>query len=58
MTAIPTYKIDSAEVQEAWEAYEALQLSAKANPKLLENKYHKALQDTAFARFMMNFEAL
>lgn len=55
---IPTYKIDAQEVEDAWQAYAALQRAAAEVPGLLENSYFLALQDTAYARFLMNFEAL
>ena len=55
---IPVYRIDCAEVDEAWKAYRALQMAAQSDPSLIENKYFTALQDTAYARFLLNFEAL
>lgn len=55
---VPVYRIDAQQVEDAWQAYRALQLAAQTNPALLANDYFLALQDTAFARFMMNFEAL
>lgn len=58
MASIPTYKINSQEVEDAWQAYRALQLAACSDPALLDNKYFLALQDTAYARFLMNFEAM
>lgn len=54
----PIYKIDSQQVEDAWQAFRALQLAAQSNPALLDNAYFLALQDTAYARFMMTFEAL
>jgi hypothetical protein len=57
MASIPTYLVDTCEAEEAWEAYKALQLAARDNPGLVQNKYFRALQDTAYARFLMNFEA-
>lgn len=55
---VPAFKIDSAEVDEAYEAFAALRKAACSDPALLENKYFKALQDTAYARFLARFEAL
>lgn len=55
---VPTYKIDAQEVEDAWQAYRATQLAASSNPALIENKYFRAIQDTAYARFLLNFEAL
>jgi len=55
---IPTYRIDSAEVEEAYQAYRATQLACQINPGLTENKYFKAIQDTAYARFLLTFEAM
>jgi hypothetical protein len=58
MASVPTYKINSQQVEDAWQAYRALQLAACENTALLENKYFLALQDTAYARFLMTFEAM
>jgi hypothetical protein len=58
MASVPTYKINSQEVEDAWQAYRALQLAAAGNTALLDNKYFRALQDTAYARFLMTFEAM
>ena len=55
---IPTYLIDETETEEAYQAFAALRRIAQAQPSLLENKYFTALQDTAYARFLLNFEAL
>lgn len=55
---VPTYKINSGQVEDAWQAYTALQRAACDRPDLLENAYFIALQDTAYARFLMTFEAL
>jgi hypothetical protein len=57
-SAVPIYRIDEQEVEASWQAYRATQLAVCQNPGLLENKYFLALQDTAYARFLMNFEAL
>ena len=54
----PTYKIDSQQVEDAYQAFAALRKASQANPALLENEYFKALQDTAYSRFFLTFEAL
>lgn len=56
--AVPIYAIDADEVDESYRAFAALRHAAQADPSLIENKYFAALQDTAFARFLLNFEAL
>lgn len=56
--AVPTYKIDAQEVEDAYQAFAALRRAAQSEPALLSNEYFKALQDTAYARFLVNFEAL
>jgi hypothetical protein len=53
---VPTYKINADEVSEAYEAYAALRRAAQAEPGLIMNKYFTVLQDTAYARFLLNFE--
>lgn len=55
---IPIYKVNGAEADEAFEAYAAMRRAACAEPYLVDNKYFRALQDTAYARFLMHFEAL
>ena len=55
---VPTYAIDSAEVERAYQAFAALRRAAQAEPHLAENEYFTALQDTAYARFLINFEAM
>jgi hypothetical protein len=55
---VPTYKINPDRVEDAWQAYAALQRAACESPALLDNAYFTALQDTAYARFLMTFEAL
>lgn len=55
---IPVYGIDENEVNEAFEAFAVLRRAAQERPGLLDNKYFIAIQDTAYARFLMNFEAL
>lgn len=57
-SSIPVYRIDAREVDDAYEAYRALCMAAQGNPALTQNKYFTALQDTAYARFLMTFEAL
>lgn len=42
----------------AYEAYAALQRLAASEPDLLENEYFKAVQDAAYARFMVVYNAL
>ncbi len=54
----PVYQIDSAEVEEAYQAFAALRRAAQSEPAMVENKYFQALQDTAYARFLLLFEAL
>lgn len=56
--AFPIYGIDETEVNEAFEAFAALRRLAQSEPGLTQNKYFCALQDTAYARFLLNFEAL
>lgn len=36
----------------------ALQRAARNEPGLISNRYFSALQDTAYARFLMTFEAM
>lgn len=55
---VPAFKVDSAEVDDAYEAFAALRKAACSNPELTDNEYFKALQDTAYARFLVLFEAL
>ena len=50
--------ITSAEVEEAWQAFQALQMLTRERPEFLQNEYFMALHDTAFARFMLTFEAM
>ena len=58
MQPIPVYAVDAAEVDLAYEAFAALRKAAQASPQLAQNHYFTALQDTAYARFLLNFEAL
>lgn len=50
--------IDETEVSEAYEAFASLRRLAQAEPGLTQNRYFLALQDTAYARFHLLFEAL
>ena len=54
----PVFLMNEDEVNEAFEAFAAMRRLAQTEPGLIENKYFRALQDTAYARFLMNFEAL
>lgn len=58
MSAVPIYKIDSQQVEDAYQAFAVLQIAAKERPELRANKYFMALQDTAYARFLLTFEAM
>lgn len=53
----PTDTIDETEVNDAYEAFAALRRLACAEPHLLGNRYFKACQDAAYARFIARFEA-
>jgi len=55
---VPVYQINEHEVDEAYQAFAALRRAAQREPYLIGNKYFTALQDTAYARFLLNFEAL
>ena len=50
--------VTSAMVEDAWQAYAATQLAARSNPALVENAYFCAIQDTAYARFVLAFDAM
>jgi len=50
--------VTSAMVEDAWQAYASTQLSARQNPALTENAYFCAIQDAAYARFVLTFDAL
>lgn len=54
---IPVIRFDHAEADKAFEAFAELRKLAQAKPHLLDNSYFTALQDTAYARFFLNFEA-
>ncbi len=60
MSAAPVkvYRIDEAQVEDAYQAFSALRRLACAEPGLTSNPFFTALQDTAYARFLSNFEAL
>lgn len=51
-------KITSQEVDDAYQAFAALRRQACAEPFLIENEYFTALQETAYARFLLAFEAM
>ena len=55
---VPVYLISERAVNDAWSAYRATQIAARSDPALLDNEYFKAIQDTAYARFLGAFEAL
>lgn len=42
---------------DAWEAYNTIQMVAVLNPSLMRNEYFVALRDSAYARFLLAFEA-
>lgn len=48
----------SDEAEEAYHAFAALRRAVQDQPSLTLNKYFLALQDTAYARFLMAFEAI
>ena len=50
--------ITSQQVQEAWEAFAALQKAERLDPSLRQNRYYEPLKDAAYARFMLAFEAM
>lgn len=56
--SIPVFRMNEAEVEDAYRAYSALRMAAASEPSLTLNPYFLALQDTAYARFHMLFEAL
>ena len=58
VSPIPVYSVNPEEAGSAYEAYAAMRRMAQAEPHLAENEYFKALQDTAYARFLSLFEAL
>lgn len=51
-------KVTSAQVDDAWQAFAATQKAARSDPALIENEYFKAIQDAAYARFILAFEAM
>ena len=56
--AIPVYHINAGAVEDAYCAFAALRRLAAAEPHLTENPFFKALQDTAYSRFLLNFKAM
>ena len=58
MANLAPQRITSAVVEDAWQAYAAMQRAARDMPALTENAFFLALQDTAFARFILMFEAM
>ena len=50
--------VTPADVDDAFKAFASLQMLAKQERHLFANKYFMALHDTAYARFMLAFEAL
>lgn len=55
---VPNSDINEKQVDDAYAAHSALMRTAQLEPALLENEYFKALQDTAYARFLAVFRAL
>lgn len=55
---IPTYGVQLSRANAAFDAMRALDRAWKEQPELLENEYFTALRDTAYARFLAEFEAL
>jgi len=55
---VPTYVIDAEKVEQAYQAFAALRRAAQVEPHLTENEYFTILQDTAYARFLLHFEAM
>lgn len=51
-------KVTSSQVDDAWKAFAATQKAMRDNPALAKNEYFKALQDTAYARFLLAFDAM
>ena len=56
--SVPVYVVHETDANAAYEAHAALQMTARSNPRLLDNPYFAALQDTAFARFLATFKVL
>lgn len=56
--AVPTYTVNEAEAEAAFEAVCAVSGAMKAKPELRQNPYYMALLDTAYARFQARFELL
>jgi len=55
---IPTFRIDTAEVQESFLAYAALIKANQLNPALSANEGFVALQSATYAQFLAKFEAI
>lgn len=55
---VRAYQFDETEAELAFQAFAVLRKAAQAEPSLIDNPYFTALQDTAYARFLLNFEAL
>lgn len=49
--------INETEVNEAYEAFAAMRRLACAEPHLADNKFYKACQDAAAARFLVRYKA-
>lgn len=49
-------QVTTHQVDDAWEAYVAVQKLGDATPALRKNEYFRALRDTAFARFLLAYE--
>lgn len=50
--------VTSDQVNDAWLAFAASQRMAAVQPELTQNEYFKAMQDAAYARFVLLLEAL
>lgn len=50
--------VTSQDVENAYQAFAALQRLARDDANLAGNVYFKAVKDTAFARFILVYEAL
>lgn len=58
MASVPVTLFNPDEAEDAFRAFSALRRAAQSEPALLDNKYFRAFQDTAYARFLLNFEAM
>lgn len=54
----PQPGITSQDVEDAYQAFAALQKVMRDAPELARNEYFVAVQDAAFARFVLAYEAL